>query len=128
MALLTSLKMYQEYLIEHIRDYKENSNVYEQYLKEYYNIGKTNNDRDVIFVKKSIKINIQEIMKCNKELDIITDKINCINRINNNENYLKETNENLKLLRMTVEIQQKHLIILSIITIISFVFNIIQFL
>jgi ABC-type antimicrobial peptide transport system permease subunit len=128
MALLTSLKMYQEYLRDHIRDYKEHSDIYEQYLKEYYNIGKTNMDRDVITIKKNIKTNIQEVMKANKELDIITDKINYINKINNNQNYLKEIDENLKLLRMTVEVQQKHIIVISVISIISFVINIFQFL
>ena len=128
MALLTSLKMYQEYLRDHIRDYKEHSGIYEQYLKEYYNIGKTNTDRNVINIKKNIKINTQKAMKANKELDIITDKINYINKINNNQNYLKETDESLKLLRITVEEQQKYLIVISIISVISFMVNIYQLL
>jgi len=128
MALLTSLKMYQEYLKDHIRDYNEHSDIYEQYLKEYYSIGKTNSDRDVINIKRNIKINTQEAIKANKELDIISDKINYIIKINNNQNYLKETDENLKLLRTTVEVQRKHLIVVSIISVISFVINIFQFL
>uniref|UniRef100_A0A6C0CDU3 Uncharacterized protein n=1 Tax=viral metagenome TaxID=1070528 RepID=A0A6C0CDU3_9ZZZZ len=124
MPLLTSLQIYQEFLRNHIKDYKENSAIYEQYLKEYYALGRSPSSKCITDTQINIKKNSQEIMKANKELEIITDKINFILKVRENENHLKEHNEILKLLKKSIETQQKHLIAVSVISVISIMMNI----
>jgi len=124
MSLLTSLQIYQEFLKNHIKDYKENSAIYEQNLKGYCALGRSPSSKCITETQINIKKNKQEIIKANKELEIITDKINLILKVRENENHLKEHNEILKLLKKTIETHQKHLIAVSIISVISIIINI----
>ena len=124
MSLLRSLQIYQEFLRNHIKDYKENSAIYEQNLKGYCALGRSPSSKSITETQTTIKKNTQEIIKANKELEIITDKINLILKVQENENNLKEHDEILKLLKKTIETQQKHLIAVSVISVISIMMNI----